>query len=98
MTDQRMFPMQTGPDIPWEMIEPFEHQARRNHSQTLQRLAERSGLFAAEAIAVLTGRSWMDFGGMKEVDAIEQLVAMVEKWQEKQENRVLVPLKRDAGG
>lgn len=40
--------------VPWAMIEPHEAQAKRNHGgQTLRRLAERGGLGAAEAVAVL---------------------------------------------
>lgn len=42
--------------IPWEMIAPHEEQAQHNHGgQTLQRLAERGGLSAQEAVAVLKG-------------------------------------------
>ena len=40
--------------IPWELIAPHEAQAQRNHGgQTLQRLAERGGLDAMEAVAVI---------------------------------------------
>lgn len=40
--------------IPWELIAPHEAQALRNHGgQTLRRLAERGGLDAMEAVAVL---------------------------------------------
>jgi len=36
-----------------------EEWAQRNHSQTLQRLAERGGLGADEAIAIMDKRRWM---------------------------------------
>ncbi len=39
--------------IPWEIIAPHEAQAQRNHSQSLQRLAERGGLSPCEAVAVI---------------------------------------------
>lgn len=40
--------------IPWELIAPHEAQAQSNHGgQTLRRLAERGGLDAMEAVAVL---------------------------------------------
>lgn len=42
--------------VPWSLIAPHEAQALRNHSQTLDRLAERGGLSAAEAVAVLEDR------------------------------------------
>lgn len=40
--------------LPWAMIDPHEPQAKLNHGgQTLRRLAERGGLSAAEAVAVM---------------------------------------------
>jgi len=44
--------------IPWELIEPHEWQARRNHYQSLERLAERGGLSPDELVAVMEGRGW----------------------------------------
>lgn len=44
--------------IPWDVIAPYEGQAKANHDQTLQRLAERGGLSPMEAFMVMTGRSW----------------------------------------
>lgn len=35
-----------------------ESQAQRNHGQTLERLAERGGLCATEAIAIMDGLRW----------------------------------------
>lgn len=51
----RMFPIQNGPDIPWSVIAPFEKQAQRQHSQTLERLAQRGGLSVCEVISILEG-------------------------------------------
>ncbi|WP_299538266.1 hypothetical protein [uncultured Herbaspirillum sp.] len=45
-------------EIPWEMIAPHERQARANHGQSLERLAERGGLAACEAIDIIEGRRW----------------------------------------
>lgn len=40
--------------IPWSLIAPHDKQAQRNHGgQTLVRLAQRGGLDAMEAVAVL---------------------------------------------
>jgi hypothetical protein len=42
--------------LPWEMIAPHEAQAVTNHGQSLERLAQRGGLSASEALAVLGGK------------------------------------------
>lgn len=44
-------------DLPWTLIAPHEAQAVANHGQTLARLAERGGLSATEAYAVMNGLS-----------------------------------------
>jgi hypothetical protein len=44
--------------VPWSLIAPHEAQAQRNHSQSLERLAERGGLGSCEAVAVLEDRRW----------------------------------------
>jgi hypothetical protein len=44
--------------IPWAVIEPHEVQAKSNHSQSLICLAERGGLSACEALAILEDRPW----------------------------------------
>jgi len=56
----KKFPIQDGPWIPWSVIEPWRNQADLNHSQTLERLAERGGLAAHEAVWLLEGLSWRD--------------------------------------
>lgn len=53
----RGFPIMGGPSIPWAMIAPHEAQARKNHDQTLERLAQRGGLSPAEALCVMDGTS-----------------------------------------
>lgn len=45
-------------EIPFAMIAPHEAQALRNHSQSLERLAQRGGLAACEAIDIIEGRRW----------------------------------------
>lgn len=61
--DARRFPIQASTrvtSIPWSLIAPHERQAQTNHSQTLERLAQRHGLDPTEAVAVLTDRPWRD--------------------------------------
>lgn len=42
--------------VPWSLVEPDRRQAKRNHSQTLERLAQRGGLSPHELLATLEGR------------------------------------------
>lgn len=65
-TDERMFPILMSSSvracdeikhIPWSVLEPFAGNAMKNHGQTLERLAQRGGLSAREAVAVIEGRS-----------------------------------------
>lgn len=44
--------------LPWPMMATHERQAKINHDQTIQRLAERGGLSACEACAVLEDREY----------------------------------------
>lgn len=55
MSNDREFPIlhKVLKSIPWGLIAPHEKQARLNHSQTLERLAERWGLSPLEAVRVL---------------------------------------------
>lgn len=52
----------------WEDIAPYEGQARENHGQTLERLAERGGLSPVEAFFVMTGRRWKGETFSKELE------------------------------
>jgi hypothetical protein len=45
-------------NIPWSLIASHEHQAMRNHGQSLEVIARRGGLIADEACAVLEDRPW----------------------------------------
>lgn len=48
--------------IPYNIIAPHEPQAIRNHSQTLQQLAERGGLDWTEVLAVLNDKTRKEMG------------------------------------
>lgn len=43
--------------IPWSIVEPGRQRAMKNHSQTLERLAERGGLSPGELMCALEDRS-----------------------------------------
>lgn len=60
--------------IPWEMIAPHDRQAKINHDQTLDRLAERGGLGYSEAIAILKDEKWKP---LPELEAARELNQMV---------------------
>ena len=44
--------------IPWALLSAHEEQAQHNHSQTLNRLAERGGLGSSAAWAIINDRPW----------------------------------------
>ena len=60
-TPERRFPIMHDAEIksvPWEVMQPHELQALRNHSQSLERLASRGGVTPEEAVAIIEGRPW----------------------------------------
>ena len=61
MDGERMFPVLSGKrvkSVPWRIVQRHAWQAKRNHEQTLERLAERGGLSPAELLCVLNDRHW----------------------------------------
>jgi hypothetical protein len=42
--------------VPWSLLAPHEAQARKNHDQSLARLAERGGLDPTEMVALFSAR------------------------------------------
>lgn len=64
--------------IPWDMIAPHDKQAQANHGgQTIQRLYERGGLDATEALAVLEDKPfpWRTHNWAKSNAELARLVA-----------------------
>lgn len=46
-------------EIPWELFgDHGERASQRNHAQSLDRISERGGFDASEAVCVLTGMTW----------------------------------------
>lgn len=74
---ERMFPIQGGPAVPLSLMKRFEHQAQRNHDQSIERLAERGGLDANEAFAVLSGLSYWGIKSLKNPEASVRLLNLV---------------------
>jgi hypothetical protein len=82
------FPIQLGfgankgtiRSIPWSVIEPHDAQARHNHGgQTLARLAERGGLSACEAVAVLEDREWHSMPIAESESVLRSLIGIGEQ-------------------
>ena len=46
--------------LPWHMIALHERQAYKNHTQSLEQLADRGGLGYAEAVAIMRDIRWLD--------------------------------------
>jgi hypothetical protein len=59
--------------IPWSVIAPHAQQALINHGQTLERLAERGGLNAKEAIAIIRDHPYKE---MRDDDAAALIVVL----------------------
>jgi len=56
--EEKRFPIIKGPSIPWAAIAPYESQAKKNHDQSLERLAQRGGLDPIECWNVMHGEAW----------------------------------------
>lgn len=67
--------------VPWSFAETFREQARINHDQTLERLAERGGLAPEEMWVAAHGYRWFEAKRLEllpdEQLAIDWLVAAV---------------------
>jgi hypothetical protein len=75
-------PIMISCGVYWDRTVPFvmlsEVQAYSNHSQTLQRLAERGGLGPDEALALMDKRRWMP---MKKETALRMLTERLERYK-----------------
>ena len=67
---KRMYPIQDGPSVPWEVMAPHEAMSQKNHSQSIARIAERGGFSCAEAWMIVnaieykggeTKETWDDY-------------------------------------
>jgi hypothetical protein len=62
LDDQRSICREVPESIPWEAISAHESEARANHGQSLDALAQRGGLSPYELLAVLFDRSFWRCG------------------------------------
>lgn len=66
--------------VPWCWVESFAAQLQRNHSQTVQRLAERGGLNACELWLASRGLGLFEEPKVSEAVAVEWLET--QPWKE----------------
>ena len=64
--------------MPMAMLD--NNQAKKNHGQTLERLAERGGLAPSEALAIMDGVHWGAYAVCDENDAL--LYRRVERFKD----------------
>ena len=65
--------------VPWELFDEQSARARceSNHDQTIERISERGGFDATEAVGVLVGLKWGDLRHLREDHAHRILYQMV---------------------
>jgi hypothetical protein len=68
-------------EIPWSFLEPHEARAKRNHDQTLQRLAERGGLSPAEIMCVIEDRGLFTGKWEGDIAATPRLKDALDAWR-----------------
>src|SRR5208337_3842932 len=83
-------------DVPWSLLAPHEAQARRNHDQTLARLAERGGLCPSEMVDVIEGRGWDSTKSDRE--AIPRLLVLIHAHETSAEMNLLREDRNTKGG
>jgi hypothetical protein len=66
--------------VPWDMLAPHQAQAIKNHSQTLERLAQRGGLDASEAMAIIDGVDVFS-RRVNEIEDQRRLSQLLAEWQ-----------------
>lgn len=110
MIDARQFPVLSScrhprmpRSVPWRLLAPHEEQARANHSQTLERLAERGGLDVTEMAVILRNEKWPMawYGGVppaeleRAVDYVLQRIAALDEPVRAQGDRLMAKTDRE---
>ena len=68
--------------IPWEAISPHEQQARANHGQSLEMLAQRGGLSPYELLAVLRDHAFWRCNLPEPATVITKLREQIEPFEQ----------------
>lgn len=56
----KMYPIQKGPSVPWEVMVPHESRCQKNHGQSIKRIAERGGFSSGEAYCIVNNLDWYE--------------------------------------
>ena len=70
--------------VPWPFLEPHEARARTNHSQTLERLAQRGGLGPEEVLAIVRDKGLryvLELAKLPKPQVVAELIAELERWR-----------------
>lgn len=75
--EKKVFPILGNKEcyIAWDIIQGHEEQAKRNHGQSLERLAKRGGLGPDELVAVLEDRAWHSMNPEEAKTRLNEIVA-----------------------
>lgn len=74
----KLLPLGCPRTVPWSFLAPHEQQAKDNHDQTLERLAERCGLGVAEMVCIVDGKGLRDVVAYsKEEEALPRLLELL---------------------
>jgi hypothetical protein len=71
--------------VPWDFLAPHQAQAVRNHSQSLETLAQRGGLCPSEVLAVIEQRRWRR---LAEARAEAAVIAALGAWLHRSGDRL----------
>ncbi|MFJ7312567.1 hypothetical protein ACIQVE_07300 [Pseudomonas sp. NPDC098747] len=72
--------------VPMHLLMPYERQAVRNHSRSLQRLAERGGMSSCEILGIIRGINWGELKIRPDDEA--ELIKWVEKQSAPSDRRI----------
>ena len=70
---KKPYPIQNGSSVPWEVMAPHNAISLTNHSQTIERIAERGGFGPAEAYCIVNDLKWREMEetiGFKEAERL----------------------------
>ncbi len=69
--------------VPLAMMEAVEGNCKRNHSQSVERLAQRGGMSYNEILWAVMGCAWNEIRGTTTEEAAKAVMQMVDEWNEK---------------
>ena len=68
--------------VPWAMMEAVESNCKRNHSQSVDRLARRGGLSYKEILWAVMGCNWSEVSCMTTEEAAKTVMQLVARYKQ----------------